>query len=99
MTDRGYWQSSQVRAGDLHIGDVISLRQGVLVAWWIVMGLITPGSDGHLQFPAVAGLPHGYADLRPGEVILVARNTRHDDTHHRFQTFDLVDIQAPDSKN
>lgn len=99
MTDRGYWQPAQVRAGDLHIGDVISLRQGVIEAWWIVMGLITPGSAGQLQFPTVAGLAHGYDDLQPGEVLIVARNTRHDDIHHRYQAFDLVEIQAPDPKN
>ena len=98
MTQRGFWAPASVRAGELHVGDVILLRQGPNEAWWIVMGVIGPGSAGHEKFDTVAGLPHAYAELQPGEVIVIARNTRQDDTYHRYQSFDLVEIQAPDTR-
>ena len=95
MTQRKTWESVNIRAEDLQVGDVTLIRKGTVQAWWMIIGLVHAGSGMREQFLHVPGLANAYADLVPGEVLVLVGNTRSETIYQRHQSYDLIPVQAP----
>ncbi|MCH9815890.1 MAG: hypothetical protein K0U64_05470 [Actinomycetia bacterium] len=95
MTERKIWESVNIRAEDLSVGDVTLVRKGTVQTWWMIIGLVQADSDLQDQFRHVPGLANAYADLVPGEILVLVGNTRSETIYQRHQSYDLLPIQAP----
>ncbi|MCB0918388.1 MAG: hypothetical protein KDC39_07455 [Actinobacteria bacterium] len=97
MAGRMYWRHGLVRAIDVRPGDVILQHVAHGEDWFVVTGLLGRETLPSDEMRMVPGLERELEDLNTDELIIVMRHMRRGDNYQRFQGFDLVTVQSPES--